>query len=238
MNPVIIGGGVEAAAGPSPDCGPETFTVSGGDEDDVDGYSIFDTELDGESDLFIYDTDDVLRALIDNTTNMMVRDNDCFDDATDVTIKFKVRWDDITAIDDGGGNNHALLIETSGYSTEVSGVFSTSGGDLASYRVYAPDAGGLGSQVTMTGVAANTWYYCWLYAKNNASTGGASFRCCADDACSTGWSESNLDWDDDTSGWDLDWVKFGPGDVAWGDGTDDCNMDYDDYEVYLSDQRP
>lgn len=223
----LIGSGIEGGT-VSPDCS-ETFTISGGDKDDVDGNSMFDLETDASSRLVINDTDDVLKYSAEDTTVGYVRETSCFSNAAEVTIKFKIRFDDITGVDDGTSYVKVAITETSGSSTLGQLRIICASGNVAAFRVH--DAvEGWGDEVTMTGVAADTWYDAYLYTKDDASAGGSAAKIGA-------WTESTSGLATDTSAHDIDQFALGGFECGWGDGETDTHIDFDNVEVYTSDQR-
>lgn len=209
-----------------------------GDTGDVDGNSNFDSETDPGSDLAI--VSNAMQLECDGAADEYVIESDCIADSdTEQTIKFKIRFSDITDVDAAGGTFYTLdLRDDAALQRQARFRFSTDGSrDISTYEVVLYKQGLAtenSSSVTMTGLAANTWYDVVCYYKFDASAGGASMKVGAWAATDTGFNDDNDDAGNNLTG--SGQHRLGAAGSAWGDSRS-FTIDWDDYEVYKSDQR-
>lgn len=224
-----------AGGGASPDF-TEDFNTS--DTGDVASNTNFGFESDANSELDIYSNELRYYASTSGRSGY-VMDTATYDNAAEVTATFEVQFEDISAIDDGSSSTIYHRFRNNDGSAIVAQVrFVASGGDLAVYRVCRGD-GTECDDVTWTGVAADTKYYCYFYAKVNASTGGAALRCDTDsDISDSSWAEATTGFNDDNSA-DLGIGRLDAGCSynGWGDGSTDTYIYGDNYQAYAGDQR-
>lgn len=215
----------------SPDCS-EPFTT--GDTGSVADNTGFEAEYDPNSKLSIASNQMVADVGTNNQVSYVTETSCTADSDTELSIKFKITFDDILDVDNGTSYCEIIdLFDDANAQVQARVRIDCSSGDITSYRVIFSYAGGTStsSSVTMTGLAADTQYDGIFYWKKNASTGGASIKIGAWDASATAFNQDNSSLNGGGT------IKFGAIDHYWGDGTTDTNIRFDDFEVYMSDQR-
>lgn len=224
----VDGQGV-ASGGASPECS-EDFSGGSQPEASVAANSMFESETDASGKLSMTSNKLYFVADTDGTDGYVI-ESSCVDNESEVTIKFTIEFDDIENIADGVKQTVIITLYDNTPADYVGkAVFQTNAsGHLDNYMVFRD--GETATSVSMTGVAADTSYDCVFYWLKDASAGGASFKCGA-------WNASTTGFNDDTSGeTGVGYMRFGGADNSFGGGSTDTTIKFDDFEIYHSDQR-
>ncbi|KKL58085.1 hypothetical protein LCGC14_2228930 [marine sediment metagenome] len=201
---------------------------------DVAGNTNFDSEVDAGGKLSIvsnkmnYSADTQGQDSYVNETSCTANSD------TELTIKFDIEFD--TVLDVGSANDDCNVLSIyDDANTERQGFLRflvDASGDIDGYQcIFDDDAGTeFTPEIATAGIAVDTEYAVIVYIKAGA-TGGIS--------CKVGpWAESNTGFNDDASGKNgLGTERLGADNNDWGDGANDANLKWDNFEIWKSDQR-
>ena len=213
------------AAGVSPFFS-EDFTTA--DTGDVAGNTDFDSETDAASLLSIVSNEMVVDVGTNASSSYVT---ESWVNEAGSTVKFKIKFADILAVDNGTSSTVIANINNSAGTRVGQLKIFAAATNIASYRAVRGANVEDGNSVTMTGLTADTWYDAVAYTAVDATTGGISFQIGA-------WDESNTGFNDDNSaGTGVGQLQIGCTYNGWGDGTTDTTILYDDVEIYSGDRR-
>jgi hypothetical protein len=235
LPPFVVGSA--PTAGPSPDycvdwdspCDDTLCTTEGSGC----GSDYWESESDASG--YINLTSSQLTYSNENETDSStwIVESSSIDDVQEATIWFQISWDDVTDIVNGIDDYAFFRSHDNAGSDWVCYAEFTSdaNGDIYSYTI-TEDLANAGTVATMSGVAASTQYWVYIYWKRHATTGGCSMKVGSWDAATTGFDD---DTTDPAAG--LGVIYLGGPNNDWGDGTTDATTTFDNFEIYLSDQR-
>ena len=211
----------------SADC-DEYFT--GANTDDVDGNTDFDAESDPGSEGWIISNEYRIYAATVGNDTYVTESSGCMSSATELTIKFKIKFEDITNVASGTDDLQIIELRNSAQTAAQRAKIWTSSNNIDNYYVQRGPSDEDGNTVTMIGLAADIWYDAYFYAYIHASNGTVAMKIGS-------WAESNTGLDDTSGYTNLDMLQFGAPTQDWGDGSTDTYIYFDDFEIYFSDER-
>jgi len=224
-NPMVV---VSGGGSTPPDCS-EDFAA--GDTGDVASATDFDSETDGDSKLDIYSNE--LRFYADTpATYGSVNETGCLSNSTEFTIKFTIRFEDITSVGDGNDTLPVVQVRDSDSNVAVFQILTDESGNIFRYRACRGDVTECGPEVTMTGLAADTDYPAYFYYKEDATIGEVAGKIGS-------WDEDSTGNDDNSADDGVSYVRFGcTENHGLGGGATDTYIYFDDFEIYSGDQMP
>lgn len=161
-----------------------------------------------------------------------VSENGSFSNQNSSTLKFKIKFSNVTGVHTTTASNIVAKIFTDSGGIAGWMTLSTDGsGNIASYACALKTNGGFeyGASQTITGLTTDTYLDAYIYHVSSATVGGASCKIGASTASSTAFSFAN---DTNPNGQ----FYIGATEQYWA-GTTPYTMTIDDVAIYAGDQR-